>query len=245
MVNLEHEFKRDADEYAHNCAFVSMYDPEAIDRVRQQGRGMGLDRISEGDARMKRLEGWLNKFYWAREPDQVALHDWCKLLLLPHLYGSEFESNRTRLMKQYRLKHLPYVVRYGRSRRAGKSYGLAMFVLAAALECPKIDIAVFAQNQRASTSFKKYVLQLADELGVSNRIIDNNEQLLTFARPEFVDAQGKLTLPKSQIRTKQKLNRIFCYPASAKGNPFFGLCKHPKKPKNVGAHILVRRRPSK
>lgn len=224
LANLKHEFNQQAAEYHRHYQFVSNYDPKAVDEARRQGHGVGLNRYSEGDARMKRVETWLNKFKLAREPDQVALHDWCKLLLLPHFYGKEFESHRSKLMKKHRLKHFPYVVRYGRSRRAGKSFGLAMFVLVAALECVKIDIAVFAQNQRASTSFKKYVLQLADELGVSNRIIDNNEQLLTLARPEYVDAQGRLTLSKTQIRTKMGLNRIFCYPASAKGNSLLLPC---------------------
>src|SRR5437868_10158705 len=84
----------------------------------------------------------------------------------------------------------------------------------------KQTVATFSSGQRASSALMRKVLRFIYELpGGPQRVVGNAKELLAIAVPSMVQDNGQLKMTKQEILDSGKVNRLFAYPASAKGEP--------------------------
>jgi hypothetical protein len=176
----------------------------------------------EGDRRLRRLKKILDEFQWARTKDQFLFHEDFIKLCLPHIYGSDFEANRLRLMKQFKLQSFKVGALVLCPRRWGKTIAVAMFVAAMLLVCACITIATFSSGQRASSGLMTKVVKFIYEIpGGSKRIVTKNEECFFVATQDQLLPNGELKASKNVVKDSGRINRLFAYPASSTGKSWF------------------------
>lgn len=105
-----------------------------------------------GDGALRRLEAMLDSFPgYARSATQKRFHRAFTGALLPHIYGSDFERHRTRVLENYGLTRVDYEVLVVCPRRFGKTVGTSMWLAACLLCIRDFWGSVFSTGQRAST----------------------------------------------------------------------------------------------
>lgn len=173
---------------------------------------------SEGDKRLASVRRLLDAFPETRSPDQCRFHEDFIRLCLPHIYGADFEINRMRLMNQFLIDYFKVGSLTLTPRRWGKTTAVAMFIAVILFVCEGCTIATFSFGQRASSSLmakvKKNIMSL--ENGV-NRIVSTQQECMQIAIPSMVDATGRLKHSAKHIIDAGKVNKLFAYPASTKG----------------------------
>jgi anti-sigma28 factor (negative regulator of flagellin synthesis) len=117
-----------------------------------------------GDERMDAIMISLDLFVWSREETQMEMHDEMLRVLLPIIYGDEWDDNYERILSgQGLLKHMAELFIIC-ARRWGKTVGCAMMVAILMIFVPSITIAIFSTGQRASGKFmiqvQKFMFQL-------------------------------------------------------------------------------------
>jgi hypothetical protein len=114
----------------------------------------------EGDLRLNRLNYYLNNLGVQRSPDQQLFHKHFTRAVLPKIYGTEqWNQESVRVMRSLNIKRIRYEVTAITPRRWGKTWSVALFVLALMLSCPGIRVCVFSTGKRASGSLMEIMLQ--------------------------------------------------------------------------------------
>jgi hypothetical protein len=117
-----------------------------------------------GDERMEAITIALDLFVWKREETQMEMHDEMLRILLPIIYGDEWDDNYERILaEQGLLKHMAELFIIC-ARRWGKTVGCAMMVAILMIFVPSVTIAIFSTGQRAAGKFmiqvQKFMFQL-------------------------------------------------------------------------------------
>lgn len=131
-----------------------------------------------GDLRLNRLNYYLNNLGVQRSPDQQLFHKHFTRAVLPKIYGAE-EWNResVRVMMGLKITKIRYEVTAITPRRWGKTWSVALFVLALMLAVPGIRVCVFSTGKRASGSLMEIMLQFMGNVdGLKDRIVKQNQE---------------------------------------------------------------------
>lgn len=171
-----------------------------------------------GDERCSLLAYYLNSMGYERSVDQMMFHEHFLQAVLPLLYGDEWDRNSARVMADHDIKTLMTEVLCMTPRRFGKSFAVAMFVLALMLARPGIKLAVFSPGKRASNSLMKLVLKFAKNIpGAERRIAGESEERLYISARELAEGVGKMSQFAKGLRNSSDTSELCCFPSSTKG----------------------------
>jgi hypothetical protein len=171
-----------------------------------------------GDQRLRKLRYYLNNMGLQRSPDQINFHAHFEQAILPLIYGDEWNQHSTRVMRELAITELKTEVLCMTPRRFGKSWAIAMFVLAAMLAVPGIKLAVFSPGSRASSSLMKLVLKFAKSIpGAAQRLCGGNKERLFIAARERAEGQGVQSNFSKDLQTQADTSELSCFPSSTKG----------------------------
>lgn len=113
---------------------------------------------SSGDARVKRIFQDLDSFGITRTSTQKHFHFWFTQSLLPTIYGAEWDSAAVRVLDSFGITQVRTEVMVMTPRRFGKTYSVAMFVVAALLNIPGIKIVIFSTGIHTIVARKDAIL---------------------------------------------------------------------------------------
>lgn len=173
---------------------------------------------SDGDMRLRNLNHLLNNMGpgIARSPDQVLFHETFTRACLPKIYDTDWEPNCVRVMEEMKIEKLEYEVLVVTPRRWGKTWSVAMFVLALALAKPGIQIAIFSTGKRASGSLIRTMKAFMKNIpGAEERIVKDKEEELFIAAN--VVGGGSHSSAAKKAQTSTTTSKIFSYPSSVAG----------------------------
>ncbi|MBL4888483.1 MAG: hypothetical protein JKX97_00510, partial [Candidatus Lindowbacteria bacterium] len=105
-----------------------------------------------GDEVLGAIAQTLDAFGITRTPTQKLFHFWFTQSILEHVYGDEWDTSATRVLKRFGVTNSRTEVMVMTPRRFGKTWSVAMFVVAALLSVPGFKIAIFSTGKRASNS---------------------------------------------------------------------------------------------
>lgn len=111
-------------------------------------------------------------------------------------------------------------------RRFGKTWAVAMFVIATLIAVPGIKIAIFSTGTRASTSVLKQACAFLENLGneYNRRVVKNNNEHLFIADtplPPGVTARSDFAMRMQYSETTSKL---YSYPGTVVGKSRVCVC---------------------
>jgi hypothetical protein len=171
-----------------------------------------------GDLRLLKLRWYLSNTGFSRSADQVNFHEHFIQACLPLIFGDEWDKNSVRVMKQFKITELKSEVLCMTPRRFGKSWAIAMFVIAMMLAVPGVKLAVFSPGKRASDSLMKLVLKFSNNIkGARARIIGANTEHLYIAARELGDGIGMMTQVAKNMQSQADTSELSCFPSSKKG----------------------------
>lgn len=114
---------------------------------------------NSGDARVERMFRHLDAFGATRTATQKHFHFWFMQSLLPTIFGAEWDSAAVRVLDSFGITQIRTEVMIMTPRRFGKTWSVAMFVVAALLNIPGIKIVIFSTGKRASNSLMETALK--------------------------------------------------------------------------------------
>lgn len=175
---------------------------------------------SDGDMRYKKIQDLLNNMTpgLVRSPDQITFHDHFGIAVLPHIYGADWEANCVRVMEELKLDKIAYEVLIMTPRRWGKTWSVAMFVLALALCVPGIRIAIFSTGGRASGNLIQTLKAFMKGIpGAEDRICKSaGEELFLAASP----VGGVSSAAAKSAQAASTTSKIYSYPSEVAGKYF-------------------------
>lgn len=161
-----------------------------------------------GDRRLAKLREVLDNYEgFVRSTGQRRFHEEFIKASLPHIYLSEFETHRDRILRENKMDRVRFEILVCTPRRFGKTTSVSMFCAALLATCPDMWISVFSTGQRASSAlldqtakFFKMLTEDAFCLGGDERILKKNQEQL-FTRGH----------------TPDDVRRMFSYPSTVSG----------------------------
>lgn len=172
---------------------------------------------SKGDERFRKMQAMLNNIApgFVRSPDQLLFHKFFTIAVLPHIFGADWESNCVRIMEELEIDKITYEVMAMTPRRWGKTWSVAMFVLALILCVPGIRVGVFSTGGRASGSLMSILKTFMKNIpGAEARICKSSkEELFIAATP----CGGTSSAQAKSAQDEKTTSKIFSYPSEVKG----------------------------
>jgi hypothetical protein len=226
-IHLQSEFGEKTRKWKNISTVISMDDWLLNSSKANEG---GTLETCDGWKRLTKLRLLLDQFKWKRTKDQTAFHEDFIKLTLPHIFKDDFERYRVQLMRMFKIETFKVGALILCPRRWGKTVAVAMFVAAMLMVCDNVTIATFSSGQRASSGLMTQVIRFVYELGGEKRVVVSNEECFQVALPSTIDVNGNRLESKLAIKNAGKVNKLFAYPASAKGTktgatgPCFGFC---------------------
>lgn len=209
---------------SHNHQAMMHRDANTI-RTREE---ISMDKLRDinsniGDTRLANIHKTLESFgKLRRAPHQAMFHDKFIISCLPHIYGSEWEWNQIRVLKQHNIPKINHEVMVVTPRRFGKTYSIAMIVAALLLCVIGIRIVVVSTGGRASTSLSRTVKKFVELSKIhegAKRICQNNAEEL-FVRPAHTSDEDESTSKKTKKADKvdeTNVSRLYSFPGNSKG----------------------------
>ena len=180
-AHIKYHTKREQQE--HNAKQVRERDEVYMDP--QPNRG------NAGDLRLQKLQWWLNNLGVLRSPDQQLFHVHFTNACLPKIYGEFWNESCVRVMASRGIKKIQNEVLATTPRRWGKTWSVALFVLALMLACPGIRVCVFSTGKRASGSLMEIMLQfLGNVPSLRGRVAKQNQEELYIAANALQQGQS-------------------------------------------------------
>lgn len=170
--------------------YMSILEPYKISR--------SADRSNDhpGDKTIDKIEAYLNRKY--RSPQQKEFHKSFLAASLRLVYKDEFLHHRHRIMQKYKFESRKQQVLVCAPRRMGKTFSVAYFAIAMAINVPSITISIFSPGKRQSSALMSHIRDWMKKLDESERIIQSNEE-------------------KMQVRALNGgVSRIYAYPSAVK-----------------------------
>jgi hypothetical protein len=188
-----------------------------IEVARDQGWG-SVD--CQGDKRLRDIQRMLESGIGiTRSPDQVLFHTCFILACLPKIYGEQWNDHSLRVMKEFEVDKIDPEVLIVTARRWGKTYAVAMFVVALLLCVPGIQIAIFSTGSRASGSLYDIVMMMISRIPDGfNRIVKNTKEHLFVACRSLPKGVSSNSVAAQKVRAMKDTSRMYAFPDSVKGN---------------------------
>ena len=139
--------------------------------------------LDAGNAIVDNIRGWLSKLdteTTGRSYDQMRMQEMFLSGVTRNIYAKAYEMNQKAIMRRNGWDSLTPYVAVMTPRRFGKSWALAAFIAALALEMPSIVIAIFSTGGRASgkqDGLLQHIKRNLQGFGINNFKVDNNEHL--------------------------------------------------------------------
>lgn len=230
---LSDKLKRDQQQKRERMVIVSRLDHVTDPQY-------GTDQCN-GDRRLKEFNEILDSFRWQRTAAQIMFHDlftnavlryiFClfyshRLLTHTHrqIYGVEWEANAVRVMREQGMKKLHTEVMVMTPRRYGKTVSVAMWVVAALLMIPGVEIGIFSTGQRASTSLMAMAYGFLQEIpGAERRVVKSTDKDLFVSPdplPDGMSMKSSLAQKMARLPTTAKLHS---FPSNVEGGYLFVL----------------------
>ena len=177
----------------------------------------GTDQCS-GDRRLADFNTTLDSFRWQRTAAQIMFHDLFTNAVLKQIYGVEWEANAVRVMKEQGMRKLHTEVMVMTPRRYGKTVSVAMWVVAALLHIPGVEIGIFSTGQRASTSLMAMAYGFLQEIpGAERRVVKSTDKDLFVCQdplPDGMSMKSALAQQRARLPTTAKLHS---FPSNVEG----------------------------
>jgi hypothetical protein len=176
-----------------------------------------------GDSRMRKIRWYLEKgFKIERWEEQIMFHDAFLEACLPKIYGDEWSTNSVRVMKEFGIKKIQSEVMVITARRIGKTWSVAMLVLAILLVVHGIEIAIFSTGSRASGALYATILKmlsvLPDEFG---RIVQSGKEKLLIASHTLPKGFTMNSMTAMRLRSSKDTSILHAFPDAVKGEVIF------------------------
>jgi hypothetical protein len=169
---------------------------------------------SKGDSCLRGINRDLDRFGITRTSVQKLFHFWFTQSILELIYGDDWDTSALRVMKKLRIDAMHHEVTIMTPRRFGKTWSVAMWVVAVLLNVPTSNIAIFSTGNRASKSLMKIIagfIQIIPDAYA--RICKNGaEELLIALEP----LPANKTCACAEARRKQALtttSQLHSYPS--------------------------------
>ena len=175
--------------------------------------------LSSGDKRLADVNYWLTHLGVDRSPDQALFHEHFINACLPKIVGElEWNENSVRIMESRSLSKIAYEVVAVCPRRWGKTWAVALFVLALMLAVPGIRICVFSTGKRASGSLMEIVTTMMNNRSelASRKVKENQEELYLSGAPLDSGSSSNGYAAKQQ-RSSPLTSKLLCFPCSVTG----------------------------
>jgi hypothetical protein len=174
---------------------------------------------TSGDQKLELLEWWLNNMGVERSPDQRLFHRYFINTMLAKIYGpAEWNEVGLRVLKERGLDELRTEVLATTPRRWGKTWAVALFVLALMLACPGIRVCVFSTGKRASSSLMEIMMQFMNNVpSLQQRIVKQNQEELYISGQAIEEGLSKSSAAARAAHMDKLTSKLFCYPCSVTG----------------------------
>lgn len=181
----------------------------------------GLRRNS-GDERVEHIQRDLDSFGVTRTPTQRLFHYWFLQAIFEVIYGPEWDSSATRVLRRFGLQRVRNEVMVLTPRRFGKTWSVALFVVSVLLNVPGIKIAIFSTGRRASGSLMKIALGFLDKIPSAYR------RICKFSNEELFIAEKPLPMHKSmnsnearRAQSDPKTSTLHSFPSNVIGKSHY------------------------
>ena len=155
----------------------------------------------QGDIRLANIYRMFEIWPVVRVSYQKYFHDVIIKSCLPKIYGTEWESNSLRVMKEHSIDKIDFEVLITTARRMGKTYSISMLACALLMCVPGIRIIIVSTGGRASSSLTETVIKFVEMTpGGKERIVKRNAEQL------FIAPEGFLAMTKEQRRKQVTLD---------------------------------------
>jgi hypothetical protein len=174
----------------------------------------------QGDQRLRRIRTMLESgLKIERSEDQILFHDAFIEASLPKIYGSDWNNHCIRVMEEFSIQKIRSEVMVITARRIGKTWSVAMFVLALLLNVAGIQIAIFSTGSRASGSLYDILMNMLSEIpDAFNRIVRNTREQLYIASHALPRGSSANSQAAKKICASKDTSKLNAYPDTVKGN---------------------------
>lgn len=166
-------------------------DPEA-----QSGSSRNTVR---GDVLLQRIRARLSEIPLERSDDQKRFHEEFLRAVAPGLYGDQFEIEYKRILAENHWESVRPQALVITPRRWGKTYCVAMFIVAYLLSVPRSVQCVFSTSKRVSEKMLELIYKLFSEMpGLKRKIIKHTTETLEIAGDEAGDTRSVSAYPSNE-----------------------------------------------
>ena len=173
---------------------------------------------NRGDQRLRNIQRDLDSMGVVRTSTQKLFHYWFTQAVAETIYGDEWDSSATNVLKKFGLKEPEYTVMVMTPRRFGKTWSIAMFVLAVIANVPGVRVAVFSTGKRASGSLMEVIMGFLPRIALAQRRVCKftNEELYLAEHPLPI-GRGMNSHQARVEQSRMTTAKLHCYPSSVKG----------------------------
>ena len=178
--------------------------------------GLGRkSRACRGDIVLQRILFLLDNMGVVRTSDQTVFHNVQIRALLPLIYGKEWARESERVMKEFGITRIdPRVLIFAR-RRLGKTWSVAMLVVAVLLSVENFHTIVISTGGRISSKLRDTCLIFINAIeGAKQRIFISGETM--YVRAEFTTVYGS-----KEIKYSKNVSTLSTYPSDADRKPIY------------------------
>lgn len=177
----------------------------------------GVDRVA-GDDVLLSIARTLDSFGIIRTPTQKLFHFWFTQAILPRVYGEEWDTSATRVLRKFGVTRTRTEVMVMTPRRFGKTWSVAMFVVAVLLSVPGIKIAIFSTGKRASSSLMKIALEMLGKIkGATRRICKETSEELSICTQPLSIGKSATSNEARAARSLSTTSHLHSYPGGSSG----------------------------
>ena len=146
-----------------------------------------------GRERLAVLRRTLDAFGLVRSKNQREFHREMIKAVLPHIFKDDLDENLDDLLREYECEQFKSEVMIITPRRWGKTYSVAMFVVACAAAIGNLEQAIFSTGRRASKKLLDLIFKLLRKVpDLRNSVIVRNVETIWIRGPEGDDDIRKI-----------------------------------------------------
>lgn len=173
-------------------------------------------KICEGDKIVKNIWWALDSLGLNRTTDQIDFNRSMVYANLANIYQDDWPIYASRIMHDYDLKEIDYLLLFHCARRWGKTIAVSIFGTVMLLHRPGIEIPVFSTGGRVSGKLMEEVVKLL--LGQENaarRIVKQSKEELYISQFPLPIGCTKQS-PEARLRCNEKnTSRFYSYPSGS------------------------------
>jgi hypothetical protein len=173
---------------------------------------------SNGDDRIDLLNKLLDPRGILRSNDQKRFHASMVAATLPLIYGVEWEARNAEVLKSHGLTSVETEVLILAARRWGKTWAVAMYIVALILSVPGVEVCVFSPTGRQSGMLADHVRQFLSRVeGSERRIVRNTKEDLFVCEYPLPVGKGTHSAEAQRRCTLESTSKVHFLPGTVIG----------------------------